>query len=44
MKHRADRRHELTGKELVGISRKNLWEKRKGFGVADAEVEPGEGA
>jgi len=29
---------------LLGISRKNLWEKMKGHGVDDAEVEPGEGA
>ena len=28
---------------LLGISRKNLWEKMRGHGVDDAEVEPGEG-
>jgi DNA-binding NtrC family response regulator len=25
--------------EILGISRKNLWEKLRGFGVSDAEAE-----
>ena len=36
------RKAEAAG--LLGISRKNLWEKMKGHGVDDSEVEPAEGA
>jgi DNA-binding NtrC family response regulator len=30
--------HRARAAQLLGISRKNLWEKLKGYGISDAEL------